>query len=153
MTLTRNMFKISFFHIKWAAGSRNLFNSLHANSMVSFHVRVSFYFKFFVSYMMHLLNAFYLFLLFCCLLCSLVVVFFVLFLFIFHFSLFSSFFSARSLSRLATIYLLSTLQLSEEINMKLLPIISLHLPATGDDNTESYQLDFFYPHLTSNSQN
>ena len=79
--------------------------------------------------------------------------FFVLFLFIFHFSLFSSFFSARSLSRLATIYLLSTLQLSEEINMKLLPIISLHLPATGDDNTESYQLDFFYPHLTSNSQN
>ena len=117
MTLTQNMFKILFFHIKWAAGSRNLFNSLHAKSMVSFDVRASFYFKFLVSFMMHTFNTFYLFLLFCfcfLFLCCFVVFFcfyvvllsffvfmlfcclflfcFVLFLFIFHFSLFSSVF-------------------------------------------------------------
>ena len=123
MTLTQNRFKILFFHIKWAAGSRNLFNSLHAKSMVSFNVRASFHFKFLVSFMMHIFNTFYLFplfCLFCCLLC-----FFVSFLFIFHFSLFSSFLSASSLSRLATIFSLSTLQLSEEINMKLLPISNI----------------------------
>ena len=65
MTLTQNKFKILFFHIKWAAGSRNLFNSLHAKSMVSFDVRASFYFKFLVSFMMYTFNTFYLFLLFC----------------------------------------------------------------------------------------
>ena len=125
MTLKQNRFKILFFHIKLAAGSRNLFNSLHAKSMVSFDVRASFYFKFLVSFMMHTFNTFYLFPLFCfvffcCLLCC-----FVSFLFIFHFSLFSSFLSASSLSRLVTIFSLSTLQLSEEINMKFLPISNI----------------------------
>ena len=91
--------------------------------MVSFNVRASFYFKFLVSFMMHIFNTFYLFplfCLFCCLLCC-----FVSLLFIFHFSLFSSFLSASSLSRLAIIFSLSTLQLSEEINMKFLPISNI----------------------------
>ena len=88
-----------------------------------FYIRASFHFKFLVSFMMHIFNTFYLFplfCLFCCLLCC-----FVSFLFIFHFSLFSSFLSASSLSRLATIFSLSTLQLSEEINMKFLPISNI----------------------------
>ena len=88
-----------------------------------FYIRASFHFKFLVSFMMHIFKTFYLFLLFC--LFFFVFCFFDLFLFIFHFSLFSSFLSASSLSRLVVIFSLSTLQLSEEINMKLLPISNI----------------------------
>ena len=153
MTLTQNKFKILFFHIKWAAGSRNLFNSLHAKSMVSFDVRASFYFKFLVSFMMHIFNTFHLFPLIC-------FVFFVFYVVLFRFCLF--FTSHCLVPFFRQVLCLGSLPFSrcQPFNSQKrltwnfsLSLISLHHPANRSWEFWNLSSRFFYPHLTPNSQN